>query len=103
MDHRIPVVITERRESGIPSDSSVADNAVPCAVCLNILRQYFTALLAIGNVKCQQAPCAASGEDSIQRFLCSLHIAMIVYADHKTVRGQLSGDGATDTFAGTRN
>ena len=67
MDHRIPVVITERRESGITSDPCVANNAVPCAVCLNILQQYFTALLA------------------------------------KTVRGQLSGDGATDTFAGTRN
>ena len=103
MDHRIPVVIAERREGGITRYPGVADNAVPCAVNLNIGLQYFTALLAIGNVKRQQTPCAASGEDSLQRVLCTLCIAMIVHADHKAVCRQLSGDGATDTFAGTRN
>ena len=72
-------------------------------MCVDILLQHLAALLATGDVKTEQTACAADGENGIQRFLRALRVTVIVNPDNKAVSRQLTGDGATDAFAGPGN
>ncbi|MNE05253.1 hypothetical protein D3C80_978100 [compost metagenome] len=100
MDHAIPVVFTQRRESAIAGNTGIVHHAIIGAVGFNILLQHLTALAAMADIKLNQPPLPAGADNLLQCVFGPGLIAVVVNGYQKAIGSQAAGNSLTDPFTG---